>query len=574
VWHELEPACPPTAVLALAADGGSVYAGGTGGVARLEGEDGRWQPCVAGLHLGAVSALAAQEGLLLAGGVGGIMRSGNRGRHWRRAELAGPAPQVTALASVPDGLALAATLGAGVLRSDDGGRSWATANFGLADLDLLAVALAPAGQLALVASGDGIYRSPNGGRAWRAGAGSEGLLVATLALLPAGDALALLEDGALLRSDDGGASWALHDAPLPKLMATALLAAGDALLLGSTSHGLLRSNDGGLSWQAVAAEPVLALAAAQEALYAGTSAGLMRSDDGGLSWQALAAPPVHDLRRLLVAGGQLYLSGTHAGLLRHVPSGGWQPVTGTPQPLAGLAVAPDAALVAAAPAGLYRLASGAGVWERVAEGSFGASALLSFGQDGAGYAASGDGQIWLRSDDGGLSWRSLPAPFGVLMPIALQALRGAALAVTYDVRRQLAQPWRSRDGGLSWERGAEEHTPWPLAATFDHPPLLSLGATLHLERGAGDWPSVRVGGPGSALRRVVGMGPTLLALASDGLYRSDDGGLSWRSWAEAPPADEVLDIALHERRVFLLRPGGRVCWSALEEAAPTTGVSP
>jgi photosystem II stability/assembly factor-like uncharacterized protein len=563
-WHALEPIAPPTLVTALALDGTSLYAAGPGGVARLM-QGGAWQPCVAGLHLSAVTALAcAPGGPLLAGGPEGLLRSGDGGLSWRRATLREGGAHITAITLSPqfahDGVALAATLADGVLRSADGGQTWEQASFGLSGLDVLG--LAWLGQeLVLAATVDGIYRSPNAGRAWRVCPDSAGLAVAALAALPAGLALAALEDGGLLRSADGGQTWESLDTLPDELVPSCLLARGESLLLGSTSHGLLRSADGGQSWQPLCAGEVLSLAACGATLYAGTGAGLLCSADDGQTWKTLT-PPVHDLRRLLVLGETLLVSGAFSGIFRADPSGGWRPLSGAPSPLVALTAAPGGLLVAAAADGIYHASAQTLIWTPVASAALGTHTCLSIGEHGAGYLLGANTAL-LRSADGGQTWEVLPSPLGVLLPIALQALPDqAVLAGSYDQRRGLAQPWRSRDGAASWERGAEIATPWPLAAAFARPPLLTLGETLHAERSDRSWQAAPLGSAGSAVRRVVGDKQALCALATDGLYRSSDGGQSWARWAEALPPREVLDIALGAGRFYALLVGGRVFWTS------------
>jgi photosystem II stability/assembly factor-like uncharacterized protein len=561
-WHELPPITLPTPITALAlnAAGDALWAAGVGGVASRAAASA-WQPRVADLHLSAVTALGWASGWLLAGGPEGIACSSNGGRSWRLATIAGGGAHVVAFALSPtfadDGVALAATLGDGVLRTSDGGRTWEPVTFGLAVLEVTAVVWL-GGERALAGTVDGIYRSPNGGRAWRAVPGTEGAAVAALAALPNGEAMAALETGGVLHSSDGGASWELMSGLPDELAATTLLTTSQGtLLLGSTNHGLLRSTEG-VAWAQVAADAPLALVAGPDALYAGTLNGLLHSLDDGASWQPLAPPPLHDLRRLLVVADAPVAWGVYGGALRYT-AGSWQPLQ-LPTPLAALDVAPDGALLAAGPHGIARSADAGASWHSVAATPLGLAAQLSLSAAGWGAAGAGDSTQLLVTNDGGRSWQRGEWPFGGLLLRTLQATDQGLLAATYDPRQRLAQPWRSRDHGASWERGATTPTAWPLASSYHRPPLLALGNLVHWERTDGDWSAQQIGPEGGAVRRVVGDGRVLLALATSGVYRSDDQAASWQPWPPAGelPAEQLMDVALADDAVWVLLSGGRV----------------
>src|SRR5215217_7964493 len=134
VWRHYPRIDLPSPVLALLTNQDGLWAGGFGGVARYTVTDG-WTLLTAGLALRSVTALAHAGGSLLAGGDGGIARSPNGGLSWQQCSVPGNVGTVTDLALSPrfqeDGMALAATLDNGILRSTDSGQSWQASSFGL-----------------------------------------------------------------------------------------------------------------------------------------------------------------------------------------------------------------------------------------------------------------------------------------------------------------------------------------------------------------------------------------------------------------------------------------------------------
>ncbi len=574
-WRHLPPVTVEFPVTALACSSGGLWAGGAGGVAWLP-EDSIWQARVSGLALTAIGALAYAGGWLFAGGAEGIARSRDGGQSWHLADAPGARGPVAAFAVSPhfaeDTTILAATIGNGVRRSDDAGKTWEPASFGLHDREVTALAWGP-GELLVAGTANGIYRSANGGRAWRAAAGSDSLAIACLAFLADGVAVAVTEEGVLLRGADGGVRWTSHGELPEGIVATAILPLrNDVLLLATASHGMLLSLDGGTVWAEVADGEMLALARCSETLYAGTTAGLLRSQDGGATWAMVPSPPVHDLRRLVVVGDSVLLAGRFSGVVRYDPTRGWTQEP-APAPLTALEVTPNGMLWAAGAAGLEHSTDGGQSWilaleandQRESESSEGYFSHLTFGSGGSGWAGSADGSRLLHTRDGGSSWDMCEAPFGVLPLAALQVAQGrderhpVLMAATYDPRLQMAQLWRTLDDGLSWERGVQVRTEWPIVATCHAPPLLALGTVLLVERTDGTWVQTGIR-QDCHVRRVSGDDRVLLSLTTAGIFRSADGGQTWTGEDTGLPIDQIMDIAVAGGAVYVLLAGGMV-WS-------------
>src|SRR6185503_2287556 len=147
--------------------------------------------------------------------------------------------------------------------------------------------------------------------------------------------------------------------------------------------------------------------------------------------------------------------------------------------------------------------------------------------NGWGWAGSTGGTHLLQTLDSGLTWEQREAPFGALKLAALQAAPGLVIAVTYDPLQHMAQPWRLLAGESTWQRGTPVRTLWPLVATFDQPPLFSLGGTLYVQRTDSAWEEMPPGTLDGAVRRIVGDGRNLLALTTSGVYHSSDQATTW-----------------------------------------------
>ncbi len=631
-WHRLPPIMVSSPVFTLAAGQNGIWAGGTGGVAwypdHIQGNiptiDG-WQPRISTLALSLVTALTYREGLLLAGGLEGIAYSLDGGMHWQPVALEDGSASITAFALSPhfseDHTAIAATMENGILRTDDGGRTWVNASFGLESFEVTALAWF-SGSVLLAATSDGIYRSSNGGRAWRRVYEGEELGIDTIVSLSDREFLASLEHEGLLRSTDGGVHWFLDENSLRDVQILSLFVeegnggdrvtpgrdGGKTLFVGTLERGLLRSGDGGRSWETVYDDAVLSFASGDGRLYVGTGSGVSCSDDGGRTWHDLPCPPVHDLCDLFVYERQPLLAGAYAGMV-HYTGSDWKAFPDLPQALTGTAIAPDGSLFVSGLDGLMRLSSGegsetagsgtpgrdkSGPYERrmLIEGQAGQVNFITFRQSGASWqtwVVNGDGTRLLRSDDKGTTWRSLRPPFGVLPVVALEAIPQRLVAATYDPRQYRVCIWSSTDDGETWERSIEAETQWPLVATCDDPPLITISSVILLQNASGQWNKVSMSNEGGMIRRVVSMRQnkdsgrnvlaqdggetagsdtpgrdksgsynTLVALTTTGIHRSDDWGESWQPDNEGLPVEQIVDIAGDDTNLYILLAGGHV----------------
>jgi hypothetical protein len=332
--------------------------------------------------------------------------------------------------------------------------------------------------------------------------------------------------------------------PVAGRVAAVAVEGGDPRHLLAGGGGIWESRDGGQTWtpradvQPTTTVGALAFAPGDPAVaYAGTGqgealaalgVGLLRSDDGGATWRALVAREllgagVHDLLVDPGDAGRL-LAATTAGLWASADGGrGWAPR------LAGRC---------------WSVAAGAG-GELLAGGEFGLH----------------------RSEDGGASWRRVPlasAP-AAFERVTIAAAPGGQVGYVFAAGDGVGHLWRREHAGGPFEPvkpPADLHSrqawhAFACAADPGDPDVVWLGAA-GLHRGArgpdGRWSWVdltaRPSGDSLPLGQhavVAGPGePGVLYVANEGgLFRSPDGGRSWRSLGVGLAVAEVDSLADH-----------------------------
>ncbi|MFD2079390.1 hypothetical protein SAMN05421678_115117 [Actinopolymorpha cephalotaxi] len=628
-----EPASP---ILSAAAGPrpGELWLGGVGGVVSTgtsgeAGASGASGGAAAGVNgpLTCVAALGTVAGRLLAGGAEGIARRGAGG--WDLAQVQGSGAPVVAFLDVrmpgadvdPAGpgesredredhdgdVVLAATLGDGVLRSADGGRTWEPV-FGLADIEVTALARTPCGRL-LAGTPEGVFASENAGRAWRPAGHDPGhdlpgsdeqvaaFAVAAFAVAADGTVVAGLESGDLWGSADDGRTWApIGSLPAP---VTALVATSAGTLLAGTSGAGVWRSAGGAGWYETAPEKpagtVYCLLADGTTTYAGTDTGLLVSRDDGRTWSEVGVPSTADLDRMVWWDDRPLLAGPRSGIVRPAAAPNeWQSLPGVPFPLLGLGVAPDGALLASGPDGLFRRTPADADWTPVVEGSVGEVGRLAFAADGRGWAAPArHGDTLLHSADAGRTWSRHPAPFGTF-PLAALGWAGqdALVAATFDHRRNLVTVFDSGDGGRTWRTQLTAETAWPdvhvARAGADGPAVLGIGRLVLRRDGDGGWEHLATFETG--VRAMTGTPTGLAVLTGDGLWSYDlptstgsgsgpapgpgtsrvtgtdgtDGtdDTGWRRVEDAPDPASAYDLAGRGDELLVLLAGGGV-WTSI-----------
>ncbi|MDQ3702868.1 MAG: hypothetical protein M3442_18375, partial [Chloroflexota bacterium] len=539
----------------------------------------------------AVTALALspdfpEEGTILAGTQSeGVFRSTNGGRTWGPANFGIDDLSILALALSP-GFAEDETAfclaGDGLYRSTNGARAWRAATRGLDTEAVQAVALSPRfveDGTVLVGTEDlGVFRSTDRGVSWQpANSGLTNLSVNALWVSPRFDSdhtvFAGTAGSGVFRSTDGGRSWTQVVADTLDELAVMALAsdsAGTSLVAGLHQNGLFRSTDGGSSW-----EP---------------------ANDGlaARSMSSLAVSPEYQ------EDDTLFAAGIEDGILRSRTSGtSWEHVNeGLPSPqILSLAMSPkfgqDETLLAALAEGLFRSTDGGDTWAVAGPEDLTDPRMVAYSRDTSGarlFVGLASGQKAYLSDDGGEVWRDIVGPFAdeEVVGIALSpnfaadrtlllatfsatgALRrsrerapGARQPFREDAPQSAVTIWRSIDAGRRWTPVVEQITSarW---VTFAFPSdyrgdqeasrngfFVGVGTLIQRPMWGGKqlWMAERVGRPNTAiLSLAISAGPiwgrSVYVGTSDGVFRSDDEGLTWHGVREGLHSRTVVAVSL------------------------------
>ena len=318
------------------------------------------------------------------------------------------------------------------------------------------------------------------------------------------------------------------------------------ILVGTIGQGVMMSADGGESWMRAGVrngmhsdcivKTLVPDPRQPDVVYAGTDAGLYRSDDGGTRWQLLETPMSGAMTWSIAidsADPSVMYAGTGTpstpGIYRSSDAGKhWDrlpveiakecPAVGIPRPTA-IAIDPT---------------DHRHVW-------------VGLEVDGVRHSADG-GETWTRVAD------EIRNPDVHSVLVVAGPPRTVFTVVNDDV-------WRSTDDGKSWQAShAREVFPWhyprSIAARPDDPKTVfvtvgdttpgRVGAVMRSKDAGVTWQSLGLPvQPNSAVWTVsipVSAPDTVFAASRYGyLYRSDDGGESWRKlWREFGEVSSIL----------------------------------
>ena len=191
-------------------------------------------------------------------------------------------------------------------------------------------------------------------------------------------------------------------------------------------------------------------------------------------------------------------------------------------------------------------------------------------------ADSATGRAWCgtqrggayRSDDGGVSWRSIGELAGRrIMSITASPARPDLVWVGTEP----SEVWRSADGGETWEQTSALET-LPSSPEWSFPPkpdthhvrwiachprdahrlwvAIEAGALVSTVDGGRSWHDRVQGGPWDTHELAIHPdAPTSLRIAAgDGYFESDDGGATWRSPKKGLDVDYLRSVAIDPAR--------------------------
>lgn len=373
-----------------------------------------------------------------------------------------------------------------IYKSTDGGEHWTVAASPVSDdIGSLAVAPSAPATLYLVLVGlPEVFRSDDGAASWR-----------QVGWVPAYDGFpTLLVDprsreriyeanlGGIFTSGDGGNTWSEIGASLPRpfreaLPIYSLAIAGsrpDTLYAGTYGWGVAKSASAGARWR-IGVEPGLNAGAVgffkfhpsePDTIYLGFADGgtrSFRSTDGGRSWQpfarSIAEYGLNDLAFDPGRADTLY-AGAGNGLWKSADGGGtWQKVASK---AFRLVASVGAGKLLAGDCGLSRSTNGGRTWKQVIACSDGdedsrrpealwvdpTNPATAYAHFFVGNGSSHQGYQVFKSEDGGVTWKSLRIPGYLSRQFAVAP---SDFRVLYAIDRAVFRLLRSEDGGKRWK---------------------------------------------------------------------------------------------------------------------------
>jgi photosystem II stability/assembly factor-like uncharacterized protein len=530
----------------------SIFLGADEGLYCTEDDGQSWTPIPLGEDVKSVQALTIgpDGSALFAGTLSGLFRSVDGGETWYPANDELNSKSILALASGTDDQSLFAGTMAGVFYSSDGGESW-QASSDLQDSIIWTLAVSPDKNRAFAGTLSGGWFSDDRGRSWsRIERGLTKLEVGALALDPGAEVMfAGTSGGGVFRSDDGGLTWIPHNHGLPNLHVKSLLMhSNTGKLLAGTLGGFFCSEDMGQTWQLIPLgkyedPPVWSLIdfeKPRDFLFAATSYGVFRSEDGGENWrQCNKGLKISEIASIAAGpdGNSLFIGTDWSGRTSY-RYGEW---------LTGKATF-------GVKNGIFRSDDWGNSWHRVLDDQIEARVYDFTVVPADDRLLAGTNKGILFSDDGGDEWQAVEqveSSMGSILALEVDSSKGVLYAAT--------DGWgvfRSRDGGKTWQavnKGLPDLTVNSLA--WDEEGVLfagTWGGIAYRDESTGTWKTINQGlSEVGEVKLAVGRNSANIyaELGGKGVFRSEDGGQSWRPFAQS--LDEVEAVTMSSKARWL-----------------------
>jgi photosystem II stability/assembly factor-like uncharacterized protein len=456
---------------------------------------------------------------------------------------------------------LAAFWNGGVLRSIDGGATWTAADSGTVPVWVNSLVMDPHNSnIVYAADYDGVFKSVDGGLTWSALETSQLAGCWSIVIDPRNSDIlwaATPGDGdsgcctGIYRSTDAGNTWQgvltsfqRYAQPTGSFYQLAIDPRNSDTILagGGTSY---RSFDGGKTWEPIGVGSfggwlgnVTAMVMDPnnpDIVYVGTGNGLLKSTDLGTSWSAIASLTVGVYKIVLDPNTDTIYVGTRAGIFKSTDgAASWTLIYSevVPAPLAVGALAMDPTnsktLYAGTVRGISKTGSAGLLWSEISI-NVAASNVTALALDPGDPAA-----VYMASDNKVFK-RSSPKQDWIDMTGNLTAAGISAIAVdpedssiVYVATKDGV--FKTFDGGATWSSFSTD---------------LPVGSILPV----GWMRALLVVDPENPSTVFAGIGSVFSQCPSGALFKTMDGGLSWRSVTRSRALDgaQLCAVALDPR---------------------------
>ena len=518
----------------------------------------------------------------------GVFRSSDGGGSFHRLNNGLTNVTVNQIAVSPriwlDGIIFAGTT-SGVFRTADSGLSWSAVGGGLVAGDVKGIGISGKFEkdrtVYAAVHGHGIYRSQDAGVTWTRppAHGLNNRFVTGLSVSPSNSkAIFAWTTTELFRSTNGGESWKKSTEGLPPGGAAQFLgvhAAPDyhhskTVFLTTAHKGLFKSTDSGVEWDGagltesgringVAFSPNYGQ---DTTLFASTEhGGVFKSIDSGLNWtdvnrglDSLNFGAIGISHDFLNDGTLLTVSKTGALYKTTNKGTDWWTISGVASAaIAGIgfssAYGTDATLVSATQSGVFQSDNGGATWTDVTADlpttNFGAFAvspaypadgtIIAILRDEGIYRTFTSGTWWDDQNTGTTSTlRTIPRTIAFSPNYASDHLVLAGGG---------SGAFRSIDGGATWTQANEGSTYTDVASYGFSPAIAADGTVFAGTAGGGVFKSTNAGqswgqsntGVTNGVINAIAVSPsyaadrTVLVATAGGIFKSTDGGATWRA---------------------------------------------
>ena len=377
----------------------------------------------------------------------------------------------------------------GIRKSTDSGVTWSTVNTGLTDLRILTFAMDASGPQTVYAGtfGGGVFKSTNGGGTWQNLAAISSTAAITADPNRPGVVYAWvnqnLTNGSITKSTDGGATWStVFPTTAPIFNITVDPANSDIVYAPTIGRGAFKSTDGGQRWSPMSALSPTAIS-------------------------IVVVDPVDS---------QVLYAGTNDD-------------------------------------GVWKSGDGGATWQNL---GFPASLpvyslTIDRSPSHALYAGTNGGGVW-RSSDGGISWQSTGLSSGKVKSLSMDSA-GALYASTSSAGAQVSHDrgvtWRTLDAGIA---GTNKFAYGCWIDPSNGQKIFASSPAEYLDWSQDGGATWSAAGPGFTARgsRKVTFDPSdhrriyATGTVGDGVFKSEDGGLTWARRRLGSAAVNVITVAV------------------------------